>query len=186
MKYLVLLRGINVGGKNNVKMGVLKTALEEIGFENVVTFIQSGNIILESHVSKATITKKIEQMLPQQFKLDSELIKAFVYSTREFEDIIRKAPKDFGRELDKYYYDFIFLKNNSQDALTEFDPHPEVDSIWAGPFVLYFRRLTAKRTKSRLGKIAGKTLYKNLTIRSFSTTSKLLALLSDAQKKEGK
>lgn len=179
MKYLVLLRGINVGGKNKVKMAELKACLEELGFEKVATYIQSGNILLESKQSAELITTKIEQALPQKFKLDSKIIKAFVYSKNQFEKMVKNRPKDFGEAVDKYYYDFIFLKNiSSQEAIKEFEPHPEVDAVWAGPGVIYHRRLTTQRTKSRMSKITSKAAYKNMTIRSFTTTSRLFDLIN--------
>ncbi|MBK7451038.1 MAG: DUF1697 domain-containing protein [Anaerolineales bacterium] len=46
--YLALLRGINVGGKNIIKMADLKASFEAMGFSNVVTYIQSGNVVLQS------------------------------------------------------------------------------------------------------------------------------------------
>ena len=72
--YIVLLRGINVGGKNKVSMAELKVGLEELGFTNVKTYINSGNVILDSKLTNKTIAKKIETILPQKFKLDSEMI----------------------------------------------------------------------------------------------------------------
>ena len=53
MKYVALLRGINVGGNNKVSMTELKTCLEEAGFENVSTYINSGNVLFESEANDA-------------------------------------------------------------------------------------------------------------------------------------
>src|SRR5690606_9783755 len=147
MKYLVLLRGINVGGKNRVKMAELKQCFESLGFQNVSTYIQSGNIILESNQSAQTIAGLIENTLPKKFKLDSDIIKVFVYSRRQFTNIIKKAPPDFGENTQKYYYDFIFLNDiNSKKAIKEFSQNQEVDSIWAGLGVIYYRRLASQRS----------------------------------------
>ena len=46
MKYVLLLRGINVGGKNKVAMSDLKDMISKLGYENVITYINSGNIIM--------------------------------------------------------------------------------------------------------------------------------------------
>lgn len=179
MKYLALLRGINVGGKNKLKMAELKDHFEELGFENALTYIQSGNVIFESELPAMQITKLIEDSLPRTFKLDSQLIKAFVLTQAEFKDIAAKAPPKFGQEPEKYYSDFIFLKDVSVDeVLPNIELNPEVDSVWPGPNVLYFRRLGAKRTSSRLSKIISKPVYKNMTIRSATTVAKLLALMN--------
>ncbi|MEX0636733.1 MAG: DUF1697 domain-containing protein [Ferruginibacter sp.] len=181
MKYVVLLRGINVGGKNKVRMVELQQCLHDLGFANATTYIQSGNIILDSKKSAKAIAAQIEKALPMKFKLDSDLIKAFVYSKRQFTDIVKKAPQGFGKEPKKYYYDFIFLSGiASKKAVQEFDQNPEVDAIWTGPGVVYHRRLAAKRTKSRMAKIVAKPIYKNMTIRSWTTTSKLFTLVGIA------
>ena len=178
MKYVALLRGINVGGKNRIKMADLKKCFEDLGFENVITYIQSGNVIFETDKSASSAAKQIETALPKKFKLDSDSIKTLVLSQKQFKTIIDKAPKEFGKKPDKYYYDFVFLKGiTSEKAAREFESNPEVDTLWIGPGVIYHRRLTAKRTKSRMAKIVGKPVYKNVTIRSWSTTSKILALI---------
>lgn len=180
MKYIAFLRGINVGGKNKVAMAELKKCFEELGFTNVKTFIASGNVIFETAVTQNKIAKKIESVLPQKFKLDSELIKVLIVSRKELNDIIKKAPKNFGQEPDKYYSDVVFLMNiKSQDAIKEFDPHPEVDKVWGGKGVIYHQRLSAKRTKSRMGRIAAKPIYKNITIRSWNTVVRVLKLMQD-------
>ncbi len=72
---VILLRGINVGGKNIVPMVGLKSCLEELGFANVSTYIASGNVILESDKPASEIEAQIEAALIKSFKLDSELIK---------------------------------------------------------------------------------------------------------------
>ena len=73
--YLVLLRGINVGGKNKLPMAALKSFLEGLGFEQVRTYIQSGNAIVQSDLAAASIARKMEKELGSAFTLDSDLIK---------------------------------------------------------------------------------------------------------------
>ena len=59
-------------------------------------------------------------------------------------------------------------------AMKVFDPRPGVDEVWPGTGVIYSQRLSAQRTKSRLGKIVGTPAYKSMTIRSWATTLALL------------
>jgi len=66
-KYIVLLRGINVGGKNKLPMAELRTLLSENGYENVTTYIQSGNILLNATKTVAEINEHIKHLLKQQF-----------------------------------------------------------------------------------------------------------------------
>jgi uncharacterized protein (DUF1697 family) len=179
MKYLCLLRGINVGGKNKISMAELKTCLESAGFSNVSTYINSGNVFVESDLkNEEAVEKKIETLLPRSFTLDSELIKIRAISLNNLRAIVEKAPKGFGQEPELYHSDVLFpMAISSQEVMAATDPSPEVDAAWESNGVVYYRRLSAKRTKSRLNRIMGKPVYKSITIRSWNTTIKLLALL---------
>ena len=178
MKYLVLLRGINVGGKNKVAMAELKAGLEKLGYKNVTTYINSGNAMLEATQKASEIAKNIEATLPKLFKLDSELIKVLVISEHTLQDVIAAAPKGFGQEPATYHSDVIFLMDiTPKEALPVFSPKEGIDRIWPGNGVIYSQRLSAQRTKSRLGRIVGTPPYKSMTIRSWSTTIKLASLL---------
>ena len=94
--YLALLRGINVGGKNRVPMLELKTYLEELGYQNVRTYIASGNVLFESTKSAPELTKEIETLLPKKFSLDSELIKVLVLSRDQLQAVVDNKPQGFG------------------------------------------------------------------------------------------
>lgn len=178
--YVVLLRGINVGGKNKVPMASLKKCLEELGFSNVSTYIASGNVILESKEPADQVKSQIEKVLPKSFKLDSELIKVLVLTRKQLQTIIDNKPKRFGEEPQKYHSDAIFLMGiDSAKAMLVFDPREGVDKIWPGDGVIYSQRLSSQRTKSRLNKVMGTPAYKSMTIRSWSTTTKLLEILEN-------
>jgi uncharacterized protein (DUF1697 family) len=162
-------------------MATLKLALEEAGFSDVKTYINSGNVILSSDKPKQAIADQIEALLPAKYKLDSELIKILVLSHEELKTAVEKAPDDFAVP-GKYHSDVIFLIDISvADALKVFDPRPDVDRIWPGSNVIYSRRLSAERTKSRLSKIVGTKAYKSMTIRTFGTVTKLLKLLDETR-----
>jgi uncharacterized protein (DUF1697 family) len=176
--YLVLLRGINVGGKNKVSMAELRKCLEALGFSNVSTFIASGNVILESDKPADTIKSLIEQALPKSFKLDSELVKVLVLSHKQLQAVIDNKPEGFGEQPEKYHSDAIFLIDiDSAQAMTVFAPREGVDRVWPNTGVIYSERLSAERTKSRLSKIVGTPAYRSMTIRSWNTATKLLAIL---------
>jgi uncharacterized protein (DUF1697 family) len=64
-RYLVLLRGINVGGRNKVSMAALRELLESHGHTKVSTYIASGNVILSSDQSAAAIKRELEEALPK-------------------------------------------------------------------------------------------------------------------------
>ena len=182
-RYLVLLRGINVGGKNKVPMAALRELLESHGHTNVSTYIASGNVILTSDQSAAAIKLELEAALPNTFKLDSELVAVHVLTLAQLRAVVRKRPKGFGDHPETYHSDAVFLMGiDAKAAMTVFDPRPDVDQVWPGAGVIYSQRLSAERTKSRLGKIVGTPAYKSMTIRSWATT---LALLERMEAPEG-
>lgn len=183
--YVILLRGINVGGKNIVPMAGLKSCLEELGFASVSTYIASGNVILESDKPATEIEAQIESALIECFKLDSELIKVLALTRNQLQAVIDNKPEGFGDQPGRYHSDAIFLMGiDATLAMPVFDPREGVDRVWPGNGVIYSQRLSAERTKSRLSKIVASPLYKSMTIRSWNTTTKLLEILKriDASK----
>lgn len=176
--YLVLLRGINVGGKNKVPMAELRSVLEDLGFANVSTYIASGNVLLDSNLSAGKVASKIEDALPKRFKLDAELIRIAVLTRAELEAVVKRRPKGFGDAPAKYHSDAIFLMGiDANESMAVFNPREGVDTVWPGDRVIYSQRLSAERTKSRLGRIAGTPAYGSMTIRSWQTTLALLELM---------
>jgi uncharacterized protein (DUF1697 family) len=181
-RYLVLLRGINVGGKNKVPMAPLRELLEELGYSNVSTYIASGNVILSSRRAPGGIKRQIESALPTRFRLDSELIAVRVMSHAELRAVVDHKPQGFGEQPGTYHSDAIFLIGiDAARAMEVFDPHPQVDRVWPGEGVIYSQRLSAQRVKSRLNKAISTPLYKSMTIRSWSTTLALLERMDEGE-----
>jgi uncharacterized protein (DUF1697 family) len=177
------MRGINVGGKNKVLMASLKKCLEELGFSNVSTYIASGNVILESDKPTDEIKAQLEKALPECFKLDDELIKVLVLTRNQLQAVIDNKPEGFGEQPEKYHSDAIFLMGiDSAQAMLVFNPREGVDKVWPGDGVIYSQRLSSQRTKSRLSKIVATPAYKSMTIRSWSTTTKLLEILKNRRR----
>ena len=175
--FVALLRGINVGGKNLIRMPALKVCFEENGFDDVSTYIQSGNVLFSSFETRnAALTDRIEAMLAEAFDYVPTVV---VRSRRQMRTIVDRAPMGFGSRPAEYRYDVIFLKEplTAKKAIGEVPTNPAVDTAHAGTGVLYFSRLTAKATASRLGKIVGSPIYPSVTIRNWNTTTKLLSLM---------
>ncbi len=183
--YLLLLRGINVGGKNKVPMKTLKDCLTELGFFNVTTYIASGNVILQSDKKPAEIQQMIETALPKSFTLDSELIKVLVMTRDQLADVIANKPQGFGDQPDTYHSDAIFLMGiTSSEAMPIFNPREGVDTVWQGDGVIYSQRVSSLRTKSRLSTVMMSPLYKSMTVRNWNTTVKLLDLANTLANRE--
>jgi uncharacterized protein (DUF1697 family) len=178
--YVVLLRGINVGGRNPVPMARLREVLGGLGYEDVATYIASGNVILRSDRGPDRIRREIEAALPRAFTLDSELVAVHVLTVAQLQAVIDDRPPGFGDEPATYHSDAIFLMGiDARTAMAAFDPREGVDRVWPGEGVIYSQRLSAQRTKSRLSKIVSSPLYRSMTIRSWATTTRLAELATD-------
>ena len=176
-QYVALLRGINVGGNNIIKMTALKACFESLGVKDVRTYIQSGNVLFRAAGSnQANLTKRIEQALSKSFNYESRVV---VRSQKQMKAIVAKAPKGFGSDQDTYRYDVLFLKEplTAAKAMKSVSMKEGVDEAFAGKGVLYFSRLISKATQSRLNRIASMPVYQNMTIRNWNTTTKLLNLM---------
>jgi uncharacterized protein (DUF1697 family) len=107
-QYLALLRGINVGGGNIIKMTDLKACLEASTLENVATYSQSGNVLFETaETDSAKLVRKLERALSKAFSPYQARI--VLCSHAKLRQIARKGPNDFGSQPDKYRYDVIYL-----------------------------------------------------------------------------
>lgn len=176
--YLVLLRGINVGGRNKVPMAELRSVFEDLGFSKVSTYIASGNVLLDSDLSAAKVASTIEEALPKAFKLHAELIRVAVLPRARIEAVVKHRPRGFGDEPAKYHSDAIFLMGiDANDALAVFSPRAGVDTVWPGDGVIYHHRLSARRVQSRLNRIVGTPAYASMTVRSWQTTVALFELM---------
>ena len=180
--YVIFLRGINVGGKNKIAMADLRTFLEKLGYGNVVSYINSGNVIVDSGKTATAIEDEIEQELVKTFKFDSALIKILALTHQQLQAVVDDMPKEFSQDPADYYRDIVFLiKISEQEAFAVFDPLEGVDKVWVGKGVIYSQRLGTLRTKSRLGKIIGTPPYKSMTIRTIGTVNKLLGIMDSRQ-----
>lgn len=180
---VVLIRGVNVGGKNKVPMAGLRECLEELGASDVTTYIASGNAIIDTDLPAAEFAASIEQELPRRFHLDDELVKVLVLGSAQLRAIVDERPRGFGEQPSVYHSDAIFLMGDLgvAEAMGAFQPREGVDAVWPGDGVIYSQRLSAQRTKSRLSKVMADPAYKSMTIRSWQTTLKLAELV-DARK----
>lgn len=173
IQYLVLLRGVNVGGKNLVKMADLRTTFEEMGFDEVSTYIQSGNVLFRAPRQKrAELAAGIESALSKRFGTE---LKVVLLTAAELRAVVEGAPRGFGAE--SHLSDVIFLRKplTVKKTMGLIEIRDGVDRAWAGKGVVYFSRLAAKASGSRLSKLAARPEYREMTVRNWSTTKKLLA-----------
>lgn len=175
-RYIALLRGINVGGNNIIKMADLKASFESMGFSDVVTYIQSGNVLFNTgKKDKSKLEAQLEKALSETFNYNSRVV---IITQQHLKTVVKEAPKNFGTDATQYKYDVLFLKEplTSQEAIKSIKIRDGVDSAYAGQDVLYFSRLIAKAGQSYLSEVVKLPIYKEMTIRNWNTTTKLLTL----------
>ena len=106
-RYIALLRGINISGKNKVPMTELRKCFETLDFMEVKTCLNSGNVIFScKDTDAAELVNRIERMIQHQFSLN---IPVFVIPQEELADILRHAPDWWGTENQEIYDNLIFI-----------------------------------------------------------------------------
>ena len=177
--YVALLRGINVGGSNLIRMPALKACFETLGLCGVKTYIQSGNVLFTSGLRETALTRQIEKAIAATFACESRV---FIRSLEEMRAIVAGAPPAFGTRPAEYRYDVIFLRQplTADEAMKSVPVNPGVDRVFAGDGVLYCSRLISKATESRLSRLTGKPVYQHMTIRNWNTARKLAELMERA------
>ena len=178
-RYVALLRGINVGGRNLIGMSALRACFVDDGFADARTYIQSGNVVFTSSGTRGpALTRRIEEMLSSTFGYQASVV---LRSRTQMRAIADRAPKGFGTKPSEYRSDVIFLKEplDAKTAMKAVLTNPDVDEATPGPGVLYFSRLVSRAAQSRLSRIVSSPIYPNVTIRNWNTTVALLRLLEE-------
>ncbi|MDF0727147.1 DUF1697 domain-containing protein [Cytobacillus sp. S13-E01] len=152
--YIALLRGINVGGSNRIKMSELRQALETIGLDRVQTYIQSGNILFESEKGVETLQNQIKHEIEKTFGFSVEVV---MRTAEELERIIENCPF-------------------SEEAISEAESLSEGESLYVSmlqdpPLEEGLNKLSAYKTENEEYRIEGKEVY--LLFRQSIRNSKL-------------
>ena len=166
-KYIILLRGINVSGKNKLPMKELRELLTLAGFQNVQTYIQSGNIILESHLSTKEIEHQITDLIKEKYGYD---VPSFAYSVENWQNIMDKCPY---LEGEKSIY-FTFLNKVPENPSAEIKKG-ETDEYTIIGNTIYLYCLSYGKTKLSNNLFENK-LKVTATSRNFRTVNKLYEL----------
>jgi uncharacterized protein (DUF1697 family) len=176
IKYLALVRGINVGGNSSVKMAELKLALEKAGLQHVHTYIQSGNVFFESGSDDGkALAAAISKAIAEEFDVAAEVV---VLNERQWQRILAAAPAWWGADQNLKYNLFVLLPPyNMADVIRAIgDVNQDVETIAPGDGVLYQSLSKAILGRVTTGKLANSPIYKRLTVRNYNTARKLLEL----------
>ena len=172
-KYAAFLRGINVGGKNKIKMETLREMFAALGFENVKTYINSGNVIFETaETNDKILSDKIEKAIEKEFSLK---IKVMVRTIDEIREIIKNNPFDGKFENHKNLH-VLFLDEELPEEKRELLlANNNENEMFAVRKREIFCLLRAGFSDSLLGKdYIGKKLKTSATARNWRTVNKIL------------
>jgi uncharacterized protein (DUF1697 family) len=177
VRYVALLRGINVGGRTLVKMADLKACFEQLGFEGVSTYIASGNVLFDSDEDDAAgLVTTIEAGIEQRLELP---VKVVVLDRRSYARIVKAIPKPWiGDGSLRANVAFVRRGTDAREVVRDLEPDPAVEEVKAikGAILWATRRDALNRSVMR--KLIAGAAYKELTVRNLNTTLKLQELLA--------
>lgn len=174
-RYIALLRGINISGKNKISMAELKNGFENLGYEEVKTYLNSGNVIFSSDADDIEkLTGQIETVIKDQFGLD---IPVFVIAKEKLEDILHNAPDWWGNDNKEIYDNLIFIMPPAtfSDVYNEIgEPKEELEKIKDYKETVFwsFDRKEYQKT-NWWSKTANSDISSKLTIRTANTVRKI-------------
>lgn len=176
MIYVALLRGINVGGNNKVDMKELKQVFSDMGFQSVTSYINSGNVVFSSEEEYANVLqKKIETILEEELQFK---VVVLVKSLADYEKMMEKIP-DHLENNKSMRTDVLHLFDtiDSENILKELPLNEDVDKVFYVPGAVIWSLDRDEVKKSKLSKIIGTPIYKEMTIRNINTTRKLYEIM---------
>lgn len=175
--FVALLRGVNVGGNNIIKMSSLKASFEKMGFSGVSTYINSGNILFKAKERDARkLERKIEAMLSSEYNLGCKVV---VRSFAEMANLVENLPKNWDGDKD-WKYNVMFLRHSidSEEVLEGLALKPDIEKVVYYPGTLLWSARTQDLKGTSLDKLSSKKLFQDMTVRNTNTTRKLYELMS--------
>lgn len=176
-RYVALLRGINISGKNKISMADLKKRFAELDFSEVKTYLNSGNVVFSSDIEdKNMLTNKIAKMIKDKFCLD---IPVYVILQEELEDILHHAPDWWGNDDKEIYDNLIFLMPplSYDEFYAEIGiPNAEYEKVFDYKNIVFwsFSRKDYQKT-NWWSKTASASVKDKITIRTANTIRKIVS-----------
>ena len=130
-RWIILLRGVNVSGKNKVPMAEWKAGLAALGYTNIVTLQNSGNAVLDTNSDRAALIHEVTGLMRERFGLE---IPVYAIEQESLRELLAQSPAWWGHEDKAIYDNLIFLlpphtAEELEEALGA--PHPELE--WVHP-----------------------------------------------------
>ena len=174
--FVALLRGVNVGGNNMISMSSLKESFADIGFTNVSTYINSGNIIFTAKETDARkLEQRIEQMLSKKYDLGSKVV---VRSLAEMETLVKSLPSHWDGD-GRWRYNVMFLRHSidSEKVLADLPFNSDVENVCYRPGTLLWSAQVSDLSRTNMQKLSSRKVFQDMTVRNLNTTRKLCELM---------
>ena len=176
-RWIALLRGVNVSGKNKVAMAEWRAGLQAMGCENVVTYLNSGNAALDTEKDRETLAGEIAGMIKERFGLE---IPVYVTEQAELRRLLEQAPAWWGSKDQAIYDNLIFLLPpcTGEELYAALGaPHPELEQTFpCGEAVFWSFDLQKYQKTNWWAKTAQEPIRERITIRTAGTLRKLALL----------
>lgn len=178
MKYVALLRGINISGKNKISMDELKIELKNLGYKNIITYLNSGNAIFQCDIdNKKTIMNDICLMIKEKFNIE---IPVYILTALELEDILNNNPEWWGTNNKEIYDNLIFIippTKYEEVYNTIGSPKEDIEKIKEyNNSIFWSYDLKNYRKSNWWSKTASTNIRNRITIRTANTMRKVLEL----------
>lgn len=176
-RQIVLLRGINLGARNRIAMPALRDALDSAGFDDVLTYLQSGNVVVSSKAPADRVARTVERLISDEFGLDIAVV---VRTRAQLAGVVRRNPlAKIAADPKRYQVSFLAAK-----LAPEVVRKLEAAAAGAEKLVVSGREVFAWHpdsvARSKLWSLlAGKGLGVTATARNWTTVTKLLELAGD-------
>jgi len=167
MKYIALLRGINVGKERRVEMKKLKAIFESLGCINVSTYINSGNVIFESKDNHENILNKIKDSFKKEFDFE---IPFLVKTEKEMKKIANAIPTEWQNDSSQRSdVAYLFPEVDSKKIIDDLPVKKEFMDMLYVKGAIYWNIDRKNYNKSHLNKIISHKLYQFMTVRNVNT-----------------
>ncbi len=167
MKYIALLRGINVGKTKRIDMKQLKSIFETIGYTSVSTYINSGNIIFESSRKLTIIHDEIKSMLFDSYGYPVSLI---VKTSEDLQNIVNEIPLNWiNDQSERTDVAFLFAEIDSYEIIDELPLRKEFIDVRYVKGAIFWNVKRENYNKSHLNKLISHRFYQYMTIRNINT-----------------
>jgi uncharacterized protein (DUF1697 family) len=174
--FVALLRGINVGGNNIVSMAALKASFEELGFDDVATYINSGNVLFRSKTTDPrALEQKIDTMLARDYGLKPKTV---VRSLADMESLVKRLEKAW-KPHPEWKCNVMFLRHtlDGEQLVADAAVKRDIERVVCCPGTLIWSARIRDMPRTAMMKVATSRHCQDMTIRNVNTTMKVLALM---------